>query len=112
MKLERHDTDCFNLIDNDRVIGRVHLLPTGNGWYLSRFLILRRFREQGFGHQLMTCILRLAKRRRKKSIFLWVAASNTAALRIYEAAGFQCRIDDGGWRFYTLILTPKNLSQR
>lgn len=107
VRLVRHECHWHRLLVGGRIVGKVSLFPTGGGWYLSDFMVFKRHRSRGFGHALMREILSLARRRQKRSIFLWVASNNVAAIRIYEAHGFECRIDAEGWKFCTLFRPKK-----
>jgi len=81
----RHTKDVYEFFDETgmKQLGKVRLVPAGmSGWYLADFMIYKRFRGKGHSKTLMDCVLKLAKRKRKKSIFLWVEKTNAAAIKV------------------------------
>jgi len=98
--------DIYEFFDGSgmRRVGKVRLVDAGmKGWYLADFTIYKRFRGQGFANLLMQEVLKLAKRRKRKSIFLWVAVDNTPAIRVYEKHGFKRLVDDKVCLYLLLI---------
>jgi ribosomal protein S18 acetylase RimI-like enzyme len=94
LKLIPGNCDLYNFVDGTKKIGKVRLVPAGQGgWYLANFLIYSRYRGNGYGNNLMEAVMLLARRKRKKSIFLWVSANNEAAIKIYNKAGFKRLVD-------------------
>jgi len=69
-------------------------------------MIYKRYRRMGCGDKLMQAVLKLAKRKKKKSIFLWVEAANIAATKIYEHHGFKRCVDDVVCMYLWLPLLP------
>ena len=91
----------YQLTEGKKVIGKVNLIPTGNrGWYLADLIIYKKHRGQGYGNTFMTEIFRLYKKKKKRSIFLWVGKNNRPAIKLYEKYGFRLKLD-GDFLFYT-----------
>lgn len=67
--------------------------------YINNFAIARRWRRRGAGRALLAWILNEAKRFGVQRATLEVRASNGAARRLYEAAGF--RVTDVRSKYYS-----------
>ena len=87
--------DCLNqkgeswvLLSGDMIAGH-GLVSIGAGEaHLLNVCVNARLHGQGLGRQLTMHMLRQAKRRRAKSIFLEVRPSNMAARSLYDSLGF------------------------
>jgi ribosomal protein S18 acetylase RimI-like enzyme len=102
----RHTKDIFEFFDETgmKQWGKVRLVPAGkSGWYLADFMIYKKYRGKGLASMLMECVLKLAKRKKKKSIFLWVEQDNTPAIKVYEKYGFKRVVDDKVCMFLLLL---------
>jgi ribosomal-protein-alanine N-acetyltransferase len=56
--------------------------------HLFNVCVDNNYQGQGFGRQLLNYFVDLARQRMAKSIFLEVRPSNSAAVNLYESAGF------------------------
>jgi len=105
----RNPKDIYEFFDSTgmKQLGKVRLVPAGmGGWYLADFMIYKKYRGNGYANEMMDCVLKLARKKKRKSIFLWVAATNTTAIKVYEKYGFS-RIVDDKVCMYILLLGPK-----
>lgn len=80
-------------VDGPKVVGACDIRPLESKGFthvgrLGMF-VRREWRGQGIGKQLLTACLSLAKEGGLERIELQVFADNTAAIRLYESAGFQ-----------------------
>ena len=64
----------------------LHLAPE---WELENIVVAPAARRKGIGRQLLDALLSTARTTNSDSIFLEVRESNSAARKLYEAAGFQ-----------------------
>jgi len=55
---------------------------------LERFYVLSKFRNKGYGKQILTKAIVMAQSRKLKYIWLGVWEKNTSAIRFYERNGF------------------------
>ena len=62
-----------------------HLAPE---WELENIAVAPDTRRQGIGERLLNALLTRAKETNSEVVFLQVRESNTAAMRLYEKAGF------------------------
>lgn len=87
--------DCLNqkgeswvLLSGDMIAGH-GLLSIGAGEaHLLNVCVNARLQGQGLGRKLTVHMLGRAKRRRARSVFLEVRASNLAACSLYDSLGF------------------------
>lgn len=65
--------------------------PNSDGpeWELENIAVLPEFRRRGLGRELLAVLLAQARLHGAARILLEVRESNRAAIRLYEAAGFQ-----------------------
>jgi ribosomal-protein-alanine N-acetyltransferase len=65
--------------------------PNSDGpeWELENIAVLPEFRHRGLGRELLAVLLAQARLHGAERISLEVRESNRAAIRLYEAAGFQ-----------------------
>jgi RimJ/RimL family protein N-acetyltransferase len=79
-------------VDGDRVVGACDITPLlSKGFtHIGRLgmFVRRERRGQGIGKRLLTACLSAAKAGGLEKVELQVFADNTAAIRLYEAAGF------------------------
>jgi ribosomal-protein-alanine N-acetyltransferase len=64
----------------------LHLAPE---WELENVVVALASRRQGLGRELLDALLATARTANSDSVFLDARESNTAARKLYEAAGFQ-----------------------
>ena len=57
--------------------------------FLSKFYILKKYRGQGFAHDVINEFCGMAKRMRLKSIWLTASKKNESSIAAYERLGFQ-----------------------
>jgi ribosomal-protein-alanine N-acetyltransferase len=67
------------------------LVAQSNGpeWELENIAVLPQFRSRGLGRELLNDLLAAARQQGAERIFLEVRESNDAAIRLYQATGFQ-----------------------
>jgi GNAT superfamily N-acetyltransferase len=76
--------------DGDRMVGSIALVDAEDGvGQLRWFLVVPEARGTGLGRRLLDAALAYARERGLSRIFLWSFADLTAALRLYERAGFK-----------------------
>jgi ribosomal-protein-alanine N-acetyltransferase len=63
----------------------------GPEWELENIAVLPEFRRRGLGRELLSALLKHARLQGAERILLEVRESNLAAIRLYQAAGFQQR---------------------
>jgi ribosomal-protein-alanine N-acetyltransferase len=61
----------------------------GPEWELENIAVLPEYRRRGLARRLLSALLKQARLQGAERIFLEVRESNLAAIRLYEAAGFQ-----------------------
>lgn len=80
------------LEQNDEVVGHAVLQVVAAAEAELLTLAVRpQYQGQGFGKQLITYLVQHAEQQKAQQIFLEVRESNTAAITLYEHAGF-CQI--------------------
>jgi ribosomal protein S18 acetylase RimI-like enzyme len=72
------------------------LWSSGQEAYLAELYVVPRRRGQGFGRELLTEALRVARERGADYAFLITSEDDRRAQRVYEAAGFRRTEGDGG----------------
>lgn len=67
------------------------LVAQSNGpeWELENVAVRPEFRRRGLGRELLSALLAAARLQAAERIFLEVRESNDAAIRLYQANGFQ-----------------------
>jgi GNAT superfamily N-acetyltransferase len=76
--------------DADRTLGSIAIVDVEDGvGQLRWFLLVPEARGCGLGQRLLKQALDYCGERRFKNVFLWSFADLTAALKLYERAGFQ-----------------------
>ncbi len=71
------------------LVAQIGFAPKCPEWELENIAVLPEFRRHGLGHQLLSALLEHARLQEAERIFLEVRESNLAAVRLYEAAGFE-----------------------
>jgi ribosomal-protein-alanine N-acetyltransferase len=79
---------CYVALQNDAVIGYVNSWCVCDECTINRFAFSKKNQRCGNGSRLLRHLIREALCRGVKTFFLEVRASNTAAVRFYENAGF------------------------
>ncbi len=75
--------------DGDRLVGYVGLFASGDAADIQTLAVRTDQQRRGLGGQLLEAALGAAADRGAFSVLLEVRADNDAALRLYEAAGFE-----------------------
>jgi ribosomal-protein-alanine N-acetyltransferase len=93
--------DCLRVgyhctvLELDYVLVGYGIVASGAGEaHLLNVCVREEFRNRGFGRTLLNGLLQQAAQAGAEVIFLEVRPANTAAIRLYEAMGFQ----QSGWR--------------
>ncbi len=71
--------------------------PADDEAYISGLGVAADWRGLGIGGQLLAAAEEWARTHRRARLTLWVAADNTAALHLYEKAGFVVTRTQGNW---------------
>jgi len=79
---------CYVGVEDDVVIGYVDAWFVCDECTLNRIAFSKKKQRRGNGSTLLSYVMHEASCRGVKTFFLEVRASNTAALRFYEKAGF------------------------
>jgi ribosomal protein S18 acetylase RimI-like enzyme len=75
---------------SDLIVGEVNLCKSKNDdLYLSNFIILPKYRRQGFATRMLQEVVGIAKQKRCDKLRLLVSPENTVAISFYEKNGFQ-----------------------
>lgn len=73
--------------EREEFFGMAMLGTRGSAGWVGGFGVARRFRGQGRAHELLTALVKQARRASLKSLQLEVLTRNTAGIRLYERAG-------------------------
>jgi ribosomal-protein-alanine N-acetyltransferase len=86
-----NETSCCllakNAITND-IRGHIFMYHVLDAGFVTRFAVLKEFRNQGVGSFLLKGLLHHATLRELRTIMLEVRISNAAAIAVYEKFGF------------------------
>lgn len=74
--------------ENDKIIGFAALMMAPPEADILDITIDSEFRRHGYGAELLSSLMEMAKNRGTDTIFLEVRVSNTPARRLYEKLGF------------------------
>ena len=79
----------------------------GKRLYLSRLIVKKDQRRNGYGKAIAEYVLTAAKAKGYSEIALGVACNNNAAIRLYKTLGFTVyeEAEDGDGRFYKMEKT-------
>ncbi|MGH4050919.1 MAG: GNAT family N-acetyltransferase [Clostridium sp.] len=72
-----------------KIIGKIHISIVGNEGFIYGFGVLPKYRENGYGREILKSTLDNLKKRDVENIFLDVATENKSALALYESCGFE-----------------------
>lgn len=88
--------ECVNVVawHSDEAVGHATLVPDGQGASELAIFVLRPYQQAGIGTQLVEALLGAGRRRGIERVWLTVERWNTAAIALYEKAGFE-RTEDG-----------------
>jgi ribosomal-protein-alanine N-acetyltransferase len=75
--------------DSNSVVGYAIVLVAGPESELANLAVSRLVQQQGLGRRLLDEVLRQTQARGCKEMYLEVRASNTAAIHLYNSAGFE-----------------------
>jgi ribosomal-protein-alanine acetyltransferase len=76
------------VVDDEAVLGFVIARAIGGEWEIENLAIAESARRRGLGTRLLSELLKIARWRGARSIFLEVRESNQAARALYEKAAF------------------------
>jgi [ribosomal protein S18]-alanine N-acetyltransferase len=79
---------CFVLAADECIVGYAILSVAAAEAHILNLCVAEQFQHQGLGRQLLDHLLQLARSLSVERIFLEVRPSNTAAIQLYESAGF------------------------
>lgn len=80
---------CWVCRADDALVGYLCLWEIGGEIHITNIAVARAHRRQGIARWMLTDILEDARRRGARTVFLEVRPTNTEALGLYEALGFQ-----------------------
>ena len=85
LEMDERDAGCVHAIafDGARAVGTGRLLPDG---HIGRMAVLKAFRGQGVGGEILEALVEAARRRGEREIVL---SAQTHALAFYRAHGFE-----------------------
>lgn len=85
---ESFENGCVFVVceQNDKIVGYGGLYSTGD---ITNVAVLKEFRHQGIGKDIVEEIKNIAKSNNIDSIFLEVRVSNQNAIKLYEKCGFK-----------------------
>lgn len=70
------------------IIGKIHICITESEGFIYGIGVLPKFREKGYGREILCYALNILKAKNIKNIFLEVGTENKKALELYESCGF------------------------
>ncbi|MBD3949976.1 ribosomal protein S18-alanine N-acetyltransferase [Tuanshanicoccus lijuaniae] len=82
-------SEYYCLVDKEMVLGYVGLHHVLDEASINHVYIQPDYRQQGLAHALINFVLTQLAYRQVKHLFLEVRANNQAAIRLYEASGFE-----------------------
>lgn len=92
-KLITNNWPVYYAVENENVVGWVDIMPAANPRLSHRgFLgmgLIKNYRGQGLGTQLITRALKHAKEIGLEKVELSVYTENTAAIKLYKKIGFK-----------------------
>ena len=80
---------CWVCRDDGQIVGYLCLWEIGDEIHITNLAVDSDRRRRGIARHLLTEILGDARRRRVRTVFLEVRPTNTGALTLYQALGFQ-----------------------
>ncbi len=90
-EIELDDDDAsaahFLALLGESAVGTARLAMHGNNAKIGRMAVLRHYRRKGVGRELLKRAVKLAQRRKAKTIFL---NAQVSAIGFYERLGFSC----------------------
>ena len=81
--------DCWAYHDGKALIAYAVLVLAADEAHLLNLSVAARFQSRGHGRRLLGNVIRLARERGAKVLFLEVRPSNDAGQRLYAAHGFR-----------------------
>ena len=73
---------------NDEYIGYGQIIFEDSEPLIVNFGIIEDYRRQGFGEYLLLCLLKIAKARDFKNVYIKLDSNNYAAFQLYSSTGF------------------------
>ncbi len=80
---------CWTFRLDGLIVGYLCLWEIGGEIHITNVAVDRAYRRRGIARSMLTGILADARRRGVRTVFLEVRPTNTEALGLYEALGFQ-----------------------
>jgi len=71
------------------IIGKIHISITNNDGFIYGFGVIPKFREKGYGREILCSALDIFKMKNVDNIYLEVVTENKSALGLYESCGFE-----------------------
>ena len=87
-EFKKDDTKIFGLLIKNLVIGICVFQVVLDEAQINYFVVLEKFRNRGFGSQLMNYLIKQCERLNLKKLLLEVSSSNFSAERFYSRFGF------------------------
>lgn len=104
-KFHKH-LECHGIFDGDAMVGfsACGVNPDDGTVWIARHMVGAQFQRRGYGRAGLQCLIaHLRGEHGAVPIYLDVAPSNTAAISLYESAGFRdTGLDQGASRVYRL----------
>lgn len=74
---------------NKKIVGFAGVIDTVDQLEITNIVVRKDFRKKGIGNELLTELIKLAKKNDKEKITLEVNNTNLAAIKLYEKNGFK-----------------------
>ena len=87
-EFKKDDTKIFGLLIKNIVIGICVFQVVLDEAQINYFVVLEKFRNRGFGSQLMNYLIKQCERLNLNKLLLEVSSSNFSAERFYSRFGF------------------------
>ena len=87
-EFKKDDTKIFGLLIKNLVIGICVFQVVLDEAQINYFVVLEKFRNRGFGSQLMNYLIKQCERLNLNKLLLEVSSSNFSAERFYSRFGF------------------------
>ncbi len=91
-----------------KIVGHVAIIPAGNGTGELCIFILRDYQNLGIGQRMMKEIIRMAKERGMRGIFLTTSRCNVRAIHVFKKMGFKVVDSCYDYEMYLPLDSEKN----
>lgn len=83
---------------------KIQILKISNSIYISRFSVNQKYLGKGFGSLILKKLIRIAIKKKKKSITLHVNKNNYKAIKFYKKNKFKFLKKDNSFTYNLMIL--------